>query len=53
MITIRQKQPQYLNAIRTVNRRAFGQTQEADLVTKLRQNYHDLLSLVALNTTGT
>lgn len=48
MITIRQEQPQDLKTIREVNRRAFGQRQEADLVDKLRQNYHDLLSLVAV-----
>jgi putative acetyltransferase len=48
MITIRQEQPQDLKAIRAVIRRAFGQTQEADLVDKLRQNYNDLLSLVAV-----
>jgi putative acetyltransferase len=48
MIIIRQEQPQDLKTIREVNRRAFGQTQEADLVDKLRQNYHDLLSLVAV-----
>ena len=48
MITIRQEQPQDLKTIREVNRRAFGQTQEADLVDKLRQNCHELLSLVAL-----
>jgi putative acetyltransferase len=48
MITIRQEQPQDLNAIRTVNRRAFGQRLEADLVDNLRQNHHDLLSLVAV-----
>lgn len=48
MIVIRQEQPQDLKTIREVNRRAFGQRQEADLVDKLRQNYHDLLSLVAV-----
>jgi putative acetyltransferase len=48
MITIRQEQPQDLNPIRQVNRRAFGQTTEADLVDKLRQNYNELLSLVAV-----
>jgi len=48
MITIRQEQPQDLKTIRAVNRRAFGQTQEADLVDKLRQNCHELLSLVAV-----
>ena len=48
MITIRQEQSKDLKTIREVNRRAFGQTQEADLVDKLRQNYHELLSLVAV-----
>jgi len=48
MITIRQEQPQDLKTIRAVNRRAFGQTQEADLVDRLRQHCHDLLSLVAV-----
>ena len=48
MIVIRQEQPQDLKTIREVNRRAFGQTQEADLVDKLRQNHRDLLSLVAV-----
>lgn len=48
MITIREEQPQDIQAIRSVNKRAFGQTQEADLVEKLRQNCNDLLSLVAV-----
>jgi putative acetyltransferase len=48
MIIIRKEQPQDLKTIREVNRRAFGQTQEADLVDKLRQNHRDLLSLVAV-----
>ena len=48
MISIREEQPEDIEAIREVNIRAFGQIQEADLVDKLRQNCNDLLSLVAL-----
>ena len=48
MITIREEQPRDIKKIRDLNKRAFGQTQEADLVDKLRQNCDDLLSLVAL-----
>jgi putative acetyltransferase len=48
MITIREEQPGDIKIIRDVNKRAFGQRQEADLVDKLRQNCDDLLSLVAL-----
>ena len=48
MIGIREEQPQDIEAIRDLNVRAFGQTQEADLVDKLRQNCDDLLSLVAV-----
>jgi len=48
MITIREEQPRDIKTIRNLNKRAFGQTQEADLVDKLRQNCEDLLSLVAL-----
>jgi len=48
MITIREEQPQDTKIIRDLNKRAFGQTQEADLVDKLRQTCDDLLSLVAL-----
>jgi putative acetyltransferase len=48
MVRIRKEQPQDIKAIREVNIRAFGQTQEADIVDKLRQNCNDLLSLVAL-----
>ena len=45
---IREEQPQDIRAVREVNIRAFGQTQEADIVDKLRQNCDELLSLVAL-----
>ena len=48
MVRIREEQPQDIKAIREVNIRAFGQTQEADIVEKLRQNCDELLSLVAL-----
>ena len=48
MIKIRQEHPQDIKAIRELNVLAFGQTQEADLVDKLRQNCDNLLSLVAL-----
>ena len=48
MITIREEQPQDIKIIRDLNKRAFGQTQEADLVDKLRRNCDDQLSLVAL-----
>lgn len=48
MITIRVEQPQDVEAIRVVNTRAFGQTEEADLVDKLRRSGDDLLSLAAV-----
>ena len=48
MITIRQEQPQDIKTIHDLNKRAFGQSQEADLVDKVRQTCDDLLSLVAL-----
>jgi len=48
MIGIREEQPQDIEAISELNVRAFGQTQEADLADKLRQNCNDLLSLVAV-----
>ena len=48
MITIRSEQPQDVDGIRHVNAKAFGQSEEADLVDKLRRNCDDILSLVAL-----
>ena len=48
MVRIREEQPQDKKAISEVHIRAFGQTQEADIVEKLRQNCDELLSLVAL-----
>ena len=48
MIRIREEQPEDVRAIRELNKRAFGQPQEADIVDNLRQNCKDLLSLVAI-----
>jgi putative acetyltransferase len=48
MIMVREEQSEDIPVIREVNKRAFGQPQEADLVDRLRQNCHDLLSLVAV-----
>lgn len=48
MIKIREEQPQDIGVIRDVNIKAFGQTQEADVVDKLRLKCGDLLSLVAM-----
>lgn len=46
-ITIREERPEDIAAIREVNKRAFGQDQEANLVDALRSNGAGLLSLVA------
>ena len=46
-IDIRDEQPGDVAAIRDVNRRAFGQDQEGDIVDALRSNGAALLSLVA------
>ena len=46
-IKIRHERPEEIPAIRHVNRRAFGQDQEADLVDALRANGAVSLSLVA------
>jgi len=48
MIKIRKEQPQDIPTIHEVNKRAFGQGLEADLVDTLRRNCNDLLSLVAV-----
>jgi putative acetyltransferase len=48
LYTIRSEQPQDVLQIREINRRAFGQEQEASIVDKLRENCNDILSLVAL-----
>ena len=48
MVKIRKEQPQDIPIIHEVNKRAFGQLLEADLVDRLRRNCNDLLSLVAV-----
>lgn len=45
---IRQEQKKDIDVISEINRRAFGQDEEAQLVTALRQNCRELLSLVAV-----
>ena len=47
-IEIREERPEDIAAIREVNKRAFGQDQEANLVDALRANGAALLSLVAI-----
>ena len=47
-IEIREELPEDIPAIREVNRRAFGQDQEANIVAALRSNGAALLSLVAI-----
>ena len=47
MIEIREEHPDDVAAIRDVNRRAFGQDQEGNIVEALRSNGAALLSLVA------
>jgi putative acetyltransferase len=47
LIEIREERPDDIAAIRDVNRRAFGQDQEGNLVDALRSNGAALLSLVA------
>ncbi|MFH1484779.1 MAG: N-acetyltransferase, partial [Chloroflexota bacterium] len=48
MIHIREERPEDAIEIRSVNEKAFGQPQEANIVDKLRQSCSGLLSLVAL-----
>ena len=48
MYIVRREQPQDVPKIREVNKRAFGQEQEASAVDKLRENCNSILSLVAL-----
>lgn len=45
---VRREQRQDVPKIREVNKRAFGQEQEASVVDKLRENCNSILSLVAL-----
>lgn len=45
---IQEEKPEDFEAIRNVNLEAFGQSAEADIIDKLRQNCPDILSLVAV-----
>jgi putative acetyltransferase len=47
LIEIREKRPGDVAAVRNLNRRAFGQDQESNIVDALRANGAALLSLVA------
>lgn len=47
-IKIREEIFQDVDAIRTINEKAFGQPQEANIINRLRANCEGLLSLVAL-----
>ena len=47
LIEIREERPDDVAAVREVNRRAFGQDQESNIVDALRTNGAALLSLVA------
>ena len=44
---IRLEQPRDINDIRDINEKAFGQSQEANIIDNLRKNCEDVLSLVA------
>jgi putative acetyltransferase len=48
MTEIREERPEHISAIRLVNTRAFGRTEEVDIIDRLRRNCSDLLSLVAV-----
>ncbi|MHB9112143.1 MAG: GNAT family N-acetyltransferase [Thermoleophilia bacterium] len=47
MIDIRKEHPEDISQIHDVNKQAFGQPTEADIVDRLRQSCPDSLSLVA------
>jgi putative acetyltransferase len=49
MTAVRKERPEDVPAIRQVNKRAFGQPVEADVVDKLRRTCEGFLSLVATN----
>jgi len=46
-VEIRQELPEDINDIRALNEKAFGQPQEANIISKLRNNCEGLISLVA------
>ena len=45
---IRQEEPGDINDIRDINEKAFGRSQEADIIDNLRKNCEEVLSLVAV-----
>ena len=47
MISIREETPEDVSAIRTINQQAFGGSEEAEVVDRLRESCDGLLSLVA------
>jgi putative acetyltransferase len=47
-ISVREEQPGDAPVIRKVHEQAFGQSQESDIIDKLRRNCSNLLSLVAV-----
>lgn len=47
-MTIRLEQANDLNDIRYINEKAFGQSQEANIIDNLRKNCEEVLSLVAI-----
>ena len=52
MVTIRPEKPEDTDAIRELNVSAFGQSTEADIVDRLRENCPDAISLVAEDDSG-
>ena len=46
MVTIRSETPEDIDAIRKLNETAFGQSAEADIVDRLRENCPEVVSLV-------
>ena len=45
---IKLEQPSNINDIHDVNEKAFGQSQEANIIDNIRKNCDDVLSLVAI-----
>ncbi len=48
MFLIRKEQPEDIEVISKINIKAFGQTEEANIINKLRQKCNNLISLVAV-----
>ncbi len=49
MILVREEKQEDIPKIRTINKRAFGQSTEANIVDRLRENCDDVISLVAVD----